>query len=137
MAKSLDETVAAFRNRPLDAGPYTYVWIDALTQRVRDGGRIVNVAALVATGVNAEGRREILGLDVATGEDGASWLAFCRSLVARGLTGVQLVVSDAHEGLKAAVGAALPGAAWQRCRTHYTANLLTQPGSTARVRGRA
>jgi len=137
MARSLDETVAAFRNRPLDAGPYTYVWIDALTQRVRDGGRIVNVAALVATGVNAEGRREILGLDVATGEDGASWLAFCRSLVARGLTGVQLVVSDAHEGLKAAVGAALPGAAWQRCRTHYTANLLTQPGSTARVRGRA
>jgi putative transposase len=131
MAKSLDELVAAFRNRPLDKAPYTYVWIDALTQRVRDGGRIVNVAALVATGVNAEGRREILGLDVATGEDGASWLAFCRSLVARGLTGVQLVVSDAHEGLKAAVGASLPGAGWQRCRTHYTANLLTKVPKSA------
>ena len=131
MAKSLDEQVAAFRNRPLDAGPYPYVWIDALTQRVREGGRIVNVSALVATGVNVDGHREILGLDVATGEDGASWLAFCRSLVARGLTGVALVVSDAHEGLKAAVGATLPGAAWQRCRTHYTANLLTQVPKSA------
>jgi len=136
MAKSLDEQVAAFRNRPLDAGPYTYVWIDALTQRVREGGRIVNVSALIATGVNAEGRREILGLEVATGEDGASWLAFCRSLVARGLSGVQLVVSDAHEGLKAAIGATLGGAAWQRCRTHYTANLLTRvPKSAAGLVG--
>jgi putative transposase len=136
MAKSLDEQVAAFRNRPLDKPPYTYVWIDALTQRVREGGRIVNVSALVATGVNAEGHREILGLDVATGEDGASWLAFVRSLVARGLSGVQLVVSDAHEGLKAAVAAALPGAAWQRCRTHYAANLLTKvPKSAAGLVG--
>ncbi len=126
MAKSLDGQVAAFRNRPLDKAPYTYVWIDALTQRVREGGRIVNVSALIATGVNADGQREILGLDVATGEDGASWLAFVRSLVARGLTGVQLVVSDAHEGLKTAIGAALPGTGWQRCRTHYTANLLTK-----------
>jgi putative transposase len=136
MAKSLDEQVAAFRNRPLDAGPYTYVWIDALTQRVREGGRIVNVSALIATGVNAEGHREILGLDVATGEDGASWLAFCRGMVARGLSGVQLVISDAHEGLKAAIGASLSGAAWQRCRTHYTANLLTKvPKSAAGLVG--
>ena len=118
MAKSLDEEVAAFRNRPLDKAPYTYVWIDALTQRVREGGRIVNVSALIATGVNADGHREILGLDVATGEDGASWLVFCRGLVARGLSGVALVVSDAHQGLKTAIAAALPGAAWQRCRTH-------------------
>jgi putative transposase len=112
------------------------VWIDALTQRVREGGRIVNVSALIATGVNAEGRREILGLDVATGEDGASWLAFCRGMVARGLSGVQLVISDAHQGLKAAIGATMSGAAWQRCRTHYTANLLTKvPKSAAGLVG--
>jgi len=123
LAKSLDGQVAEFRNRPLDGGPYTYVWIDALTQRVREQGRIVNVSALVATGVNADGHREILGVDVATGEDGPSWLAFCRGLVARGLSGVQLVTSDAHLGLKTAIAATVPGAAWQRCRTHYTANL--------------
>ena len=126
LAKSLDTQVAAFRNRPLDAGPYTYVWIDALTQRVREGGRIVNVSALIATGVNVEGHREILGVEVATGEVGPSWLAFCRGLVTRGLSGVQLVISDAHVGLKQAIAATLPGAAWQRCRTHYTANLQTQ-----------
>jgi putative transposase len=85
----------------------------------------VNVAALIATGVNADGSREILGVDVATGEDGPAWLGFLRGLVARGLSGVQLVVSDAHPGLKAAIGAALSGAGWQRCRTHYTANLQT------------
>ena len=136
MAKSLDEQVDQFRNRPLDKAPYAYVWIDALAVRVREGGRIVNVSALIATGVNAEGHREILGLDVATGEDGASWLAFCRSLVARGLSGVALVISDAHEGLKAAIGATLPGASWQRCRTHYTANLLTKvPKSAAGLVG--
>jgi putative transposase len=136
MAKNLDEQVTAFRARPLDQAPYTYVWIDALTQRVREDGRIVNVSALIATGVNADGHREILGLDVATGEDGASWLAFCRSLVARGLSGVQLVVSDAHQGLTAAVGAALPGAAWQRCRTHDAANVLTKvPKSAAGLVG--
>lgn len=126
LAKSLDRQVNEFRNRPLDAGPYTYVWIDALTQRVREGGRIVNVSALVATGVNVDGHREILGVDVATGEDGPSRLAFCRALVTRGLSGVQLVTSDAHVGLKAAIAATLPGACSQRCRTHYTANLLTQ-----------
>jgi putative transposase len=122
LAKSLDTQVAAFRNRPLDAGPYTYCWIDALAMRVRDDGRIVNVSALIATGVNVDGHREILGLEVATGESGASWLAFCRGLVARGLAGVQLVVSDAHEGLKAAIGATLGGASWQRCRTHWHCN---------------
>ncbi len=126
LAKSLDSEVEAFRSRPLDAGPYTYVLLDALTQKVREGGRIVNVAVIVATGVNAEGHREILGLDVITNEDGAGWTAFLRSLVARGLSGVALVISDAHTGLVDAVGATLPGASWQRCRTHFMRNLLTR-----------
>ncbi|MDQ0765405.1 transposase-like protein [Streptomyces canus] len=118
MAKHLDEQIAAFRNRPLDAGPYAFVWVDALTQKVREGGRIINVHALIAVGVNADGHREILGIDVATCEDGAGWLAFLRSLTARGLSGVQLVVSDAHTGLVNAIGAVLPGSSRQRCRTH-------------------
>ncbi len=126
LAKDLDRVVEQFRTRPLDAGPYTYLWLDALTQKVREGGRIVNVAVVTATAVNADGHREILGLDVITTEDGAGWLAFLRSLVARGLSGVQLVISDAHQGLKAAVEATLPGATWQRCRTHATRNLLTR-----------
>ncbi len=126
LAKELDVVVDAFRSRPLDAGPYTYVWLDALTQKVREGGRIVNVACVIATGVNGNGNREILGFDVITTEDGAGWTAFLRGLVARGLTGVALVVSDAHEGLKAAIGAVLTGATWQRCRTHFARNLLTK-----------
>jgi transposase-like protein len=126
LAKDLDEMVADFRNRPLDAGPYTYLWADALTMRVREGGRIVNVACLLAVGVNCEGHREILGVDVATSEDGAGWLAFLRSLVARGLSGVQLVISDDHPGLTDAIAATLAGASWQRCRTHYLRNLLTK-----------
>jgi putative transposase len=118
MAAELDDMVTSFRSRPLDAGPYTFVWIDALTQKVREGGRTVNVHALIATGVNADGRREILGLDVASSEDGAGWLAFLRGLAARGLSGVQLVTSDCHHGLRDAIAAVLPGAAWQRCRAH-------------------
>ena len=105
--------------------------MDALTQKVREGGRTVNVHALIATGVNADGHREVLGLDVATAEDGAGWLAFLRGLVARGLSGVQLVISDCHRGLVDAIGAALPGAAWQRCRTHYLRNLLTKVPKSA------
>jgi putative transposase len=116
MAKELDAGVEAFRSRPLDAGPYTYIWLDALTQEVREGGRVVNVAVVIATGVNCEGRRECLGFDVITTEDGAGWTAFLRSLVARGLGGVALVTSDDHKGLKAAIDAVLPGASWQRCR---------------------
>jgi putative transposase len=131
MAKHLDEQVAAFRNRPLDAGPYPVIWIDALTQKVRENGRVVNVHALVAVGVNGDGQREILGIDVASAEDGAGWLAFLRSLTARGLTGVQLVISDAHRGLTEAIGAAIPGATWQRCRTHYARNLMNQVPKTA------
>ena len=98
MAKDLDEAVEAFRSRPLDAGPYTFVAADALVLKVRENGRVVGVHTLVATGVNAEGYREILGVAVTSAEDGAGWLAFFRDLVARGLSGVALVTSDAHPG---------------------------------------
>lgn len=124
MARDLDEQVTAFRTRPLDAGPYSFVAADALTMKVREGGRVVKVAVLVATGVNADGYREILGLQVNSTEDGAGWLTFWRDLVARGLTGVKLVTSDAHAGLVAAIGATV-GGSWQRCRTHYAANLMS------------
>ena len=120
----LDETVAQWRTRPLDAGPYPFMWVDALQLKVREGGRIVNTSALVATAVNAEGHREIVGLQLGSAETGASWTAFLRDLVARGLSGVQLVTSDAHGGLKDAIAAVLEGAQWQRCRTHFTGNLL-------------
>ena len=131
MAAELDEMVAGFRSRPLDAGPYTFVWIDALTQKVREGGRTVNVHALIATGVNSGGHREILGLDVASSEDGAGWLAFLRGLTARGLSGVQLVTSDCHHGLRDAIASVLPGASWQRCRAHYARNLATKVAKSA------
>lgn len=126
LAKSLGEIVEEFRNRPLDTGPYTYLWLDALYHRCRDGGRIVNVATVIATAVNGDGHREILGVDVFTGEDGAAWTSFLRGLVARGMDGVSLVISDSHEGLKQAVAAVLPGAGWQRCRVHFIRNLLTR-----------
>ena len=125
MAHDLDEQVAAFRTRPLDAGPYTFLAADALVLKVREQGRVVNVHALIAVGVNADGHRELLGLQVSSAEDGAGWLAFFRDLTARGLTGVALVTSDAHAGLVEAIGATLPGAGWQRCRTHYAANLMS------------
>ncbi|WP_431030684.1 IS256 family transposase [Plantibacter sp. RU18] len=125
MATDLDEQVEQFRTRPLDAGPYTFVAADALVLKVREGGRVANVHALLATGVNKDGHREILGLQVTSAEDGAGWLGFFRDLTARGLTGVKLVTSDAHAGLVAAIGATLPGATWQRCRTHYAANLMS------------
>src|SRR6201987_4641396 len=109
MAAELDELVDGFRNRPLDRGPYTFVWINALTQKVREGGRTVNVHALIATGVNADGYREILGIDVTSSEDGAGWLAVPRGLGARGLSGVAMVISDGHAGLVNAIAAVLPG----------------------------
>ena len=131
MAKDLDGQVADFRNRPLDAGPYTFVAADALTMKVREGGRVVKVAVMVATGINADGYREILGIHTATTESGAGWLTFFRDLVARGLSGAALVTSDAHTGLVEAIGATLPAAGWQRCRTHYAANLMsTTPKSS-------
>jgi putative transposase len=132
MAKDLDVEVAAFRNRPLDAGPYTYVWLDAMVQKVREAGRIQNVAVVIATGVNNDGHREVLGFDVITTEDGAGWLAFLRGLVARGLSGTTLVISDAHVGLVNAVQSTL-GATWQRCRTHFMRNLLTRVPKSAQA----
>ena len=126
MAKELDAHVEQFRTRSLaEAGPFTFVAADALVLKVREGGRVVPVHALIATGVNADGHREILGIQVTTSEDGAGWLAFFRDLTARGLSGVRLVTSDAHRGLTAAIAATMAGAAWQRCRTHYAANLMS------------
>ena len=98
ICSELDEVVESFLGRSLDNGPYPYLWLDALTQKVREGGRIVNVSVAVATGVNREGKREVLGIDIGASEDGAFWLAFLRSLLTRGLSGVQLVASDAHQG---------------------------------------
>jgi len=125
MAKDLDDRVQAFRSRPLDAGPYAFVAADALVMKVREGDRVVKNSVMVATGVNAEGHREVLGVQIASGETGAAWTAFFRDLVARGLSGVQMVTSDAHAGLVEAIGQTLPGTSWQRCRTHYSANLMS------------
>jgi transposase-like protein len=126
MAADLDAQVAAFRTRPLgDAGPFTFVAADALTMKVREDGRVVNAVVLIATGVNGDGHREVLGLKVATSETKEAWNVFFADLVARGLTGVALVTSDAHPGLVEAIAANLPGVSWQRCRTHYAANLMS------------
>ncbi len=131
LAKSLDQIVEDFRTRPLDGAPYAYVTLDALVVKCREGGRTVNVCVVHAVGVNRDGFRESLGLDVVTAEDGAAWLAYIRGLVARGLTGVKLVSSDAHQGLVDAIAATLPGASWQRCRTHFMRNLLTRVPKSA------
>lgn len=130
LTKSLDSSVKAFRERKLE-GRFPYIWLDALYFKSREGGRIANVAALIAVGVNEEGHREVLGIDVVTGEDGAGWLAFLRGLKARGLRGVELVISDAHAGLMDAIRSTLRGAAWQRCRTHFMRNLLTKVPKSA------
>ena len=131
ICQQLDVQVQAFRERPLSDGPYPYLWLDALTQKVREGGRVVNVCVVVATAVNGRGQREVLGLDCGASEDGAFWLSFLRGLKARGLSGVQLVISDAHQGLKDAIAAIFAGAAWQRCRTHFARNLLTRVPKSA------
>jgi transposase-like protein len=123
LCQSLDEEVERFRNRPLE-GSYPYVWLDATFVKAREDGRVVSQAVVIAIGVNGDGQREVLGLDVGPSEDGAFWLRFLRSLVARGLGGVQLVISDAHQGLKGAIQATLHGASWQRCRVHFIRNLL-------------
>jgi putative transposase len=134
MAAEPGELVARFGSRPLDAGRYAFAWIDALTQKVREGGRTVNVHALIATGVSADGHREILGLDVTSSEDGAGWLAFPRGLAARGMSGVQLVTSHARPGLIDEIASVLPGAAWRRCRAHYARNLATKVPRSAQPR---
>ena len=121
----LDEEVAAFRGRSLKTDAYPYVFLDATYCKARVNRRVVS-QAVVATAVRADGNREVLGFDVGDSEDGAFWTAFLRSLKARGLHGVQLVISDAHEGLKAAIGSVFAGAAWQRCRVHYLRNILTR-----------
>src|SRR5215213_4107048 len=131
LAKSLDQIVEDFRTRPLDGAPYAYVTLDALVVKCREGGRTVNVCVVHAVGVNRDGFRESLGVDVVTAEDGAAWLAFVRGLVARGLAGVKLVSSDAHPGLVDAIAATLKGASWQRCRTHFMRNLLTRVPKSA------
>jgi putative transposase len=123
LCQTLDGEVERFRTRRLE-GPYPYVWLDATYVKVREAGRVVSMAIVLAIGVTASGEREVLGLDVGPSEDGAFWLQFLRSLVARGLGGVQLVISDAHEGLKGAISAVLQGAAWQRCRVHFVRNAL-------------
>ncbi len=120
----LDEEVDRFRSRPLES-PYPYVWLDATFVKVRRDGRVVSVAIVIAIGVRETGEREVLGFDVGPSEDGAFWLGFLRGLVARGLSGVQLVISDSHEGLKGAIGAVLTGASWQRCRVHWLRNGLS------------
>ena len=128
MAADLDEHVDQFRNRPLhDAGPFTFVAADALTMKVREGGRVLSCAVLVATGVTNDGHREVLGVRVSTSETAAAWNEFFADLVARGLTGVRLVASDTHLGLVEAIAANLPGATWQRYRTHYAAHLMPSP----------
>jgi len=119
----LDPIVEAFRTRPLTT-EYPYVWLDATYHKVRIDGRVVSQATVVAIGVTLDGERHVLGVDVGASEDRGFWTAFLRSLVKRGLAGVRLVVSDAHEGLKAAIGTVLSGATWQRCRVHFMRNLL-------------
>ena len=123
MCAELDKEVESFRTRKL-TGPYPYVWLDGTFVKVRENGRVVSQAIVIASGVTATGEREVLGLDVGPSESGAFWLAFLRGLVARGLNGVRLVISDAHGGLKAAIAAVLQGAAWQRCRVHCVRDAL-------------
>jgi len=127
----LDPLVEAFRTRSL-AGEHPYVWVDATYHKVRVDGRVLSQATVVAVGVTAEGERQVLGVDVGPSEDRAFWTAFLRSLVKRGLRGVRLVISDAHEGLKAAIATVLTGATWQRCRVHFMRNLLATVSQGAR-----
>jgi putative transposase len=131
MCSELDPLVEAFRTRPL-AGEHPYLWVDATYHKVRVDGRVTNQATVVAVGVTHEGERQVLGVDVGPSEDRAFWTAFLRSLVKRGLRGVRLVISDAHEGLKQAIATVLSGATWQRCRVHFMRNLLATVPQGAR-----
>ena len=123
LCQALDEDIERFRARLLPQ-PYPYVWLDATFVKVREDGRVVSQAVVIAVGVTADGVREILSCDVGPSEDGGFWLGFLRGLVARGLRGVRLVTSDAHEGLRQAIQAVLHGASWQRCRVHFVRNAL-------------
>lgn len=123
LCQELDTEVERFRTRKLEGG-YPYVWLDATFVKVRENSRVVSQAVVIAIGVRSTGEREVLGLDVGPSEEGAFWIQFLRGLVARGLSGVKLVISDAHGGLKGAIAAVLAGASWQRCRVHFIANAL-------------
>ncbi len=123
ICKELDSQVTAFRTRPLD-GEYPYLMLDATFEKVRENGRVISMAVLIATGVKATGEREVVGVDVGPAEDLEFWKAFLRQLVGRGLSGVRLVTSDSHLGLKQAVAEVLVGATWQRCRVHFMRNAL-------------
>jgi len=130
LCEEIDERVQAFLTRPIE-GDWPYLWIDATYVKVRQAGRIVSVAVIVAVGVNADGRREVLGLAVGPSEAETFWTEFLRKLARRGLRGVKLVVSDAHEGIKAAVSKVLC-ASWQRCRVHFMRNVLAHAGKSGR-----
>jgi putative transposase len=130
LCEEIDEKVNAFLDRPLE-GDWPYVWLDATYVKVRKNGRIVSVAVIIATGVNADGRREVLGMDTGSSEAETFWVDFLRKLRRRGLRGVKLVIFDAHEGLKAAI-AKIMHASWQRCRVHFMRNALAHAGESGR-----
>jgi putative transposase len=130
LCEEIDGKVKAFLDRPIE-GDWPYIWIDATYLKVRRGGRIISVAVIIAVGVNGDGRREVLGMEVGTSEAEPIWTEFLRKLTRRGLRGVKLVVSDAHEGIKAAVAKVL-NATWQRCRVHFTRNVLAHAGKSGR-----
>ena len=130
LCEEIDERVGAFLSRPIE-GDWPYLWIDATYLKVRQAGRIVSVAVIIAVGVNADGVREILGLHIGPSEAEAFWTQFLRSLTRRGLRGVKLVISDAHEGLKAAAAKIL-SCTWQRCKVHFLRNALAHAGKGQR-----
>ncbi|AHE55263.1 hypothetical protein NX02_17965 [Sphingomonas sanxanigenens DSM 19645 = NX02] len=130
LCEEIDDRVKAFLDRPIE-GDWPYLWIDATYLKVRQAGRIVSVAVIIAVGVNGDGRREVLGMAIGSSEAEVFWTAFLRSLARRGLRGVKLVVSDAHEGIKASVSK-LFNATWQRCRVHFARNALAHAGKSGR-----
>ena len=130
LCAEIDDKVKAFLSRPIE-GDWPYLWIDATYVKVRQNGRIVSVALIIAVGVNSDGRREVLGLDIGPSEAETFWTAFLRKLTRRGLHGVKLAISDAHEGIKAAVAKVL-NATWQRCRVHFMRNALAHAGKSGR-----
>jgi transposase-like protein len=130
LCEEIDGRVKAFLERPIE-GDWPYLWIDATYVKVRQNGRIVSVAVIVAVGVNTDGRREVLGMDIGPSEAEPFWTAFLRKLARRGLRGVKLFISDAHEGIKAAVAKVL-SVTWQRCRVHFMRNVLAHAGRQGR-----
>jgi putative transposase len=130
LCEEIDEKVQAFLDRPIE-GDWPYLWIDATYVKVRQNGRIVSVAVIIAVGVNSDGRREVLGMDIGASEAETFWTAFLRKLAHRGLRGVKLVISDSHEGIKAAVSKVL-STTWQRCRVHFMRNVLAHAGKQGR-----